>query len=109
MTYKDVIEDLDELLTEEPDESLIDNIKVEILDGKCTSWYEFGQKSREIPYVDGKKHGTAIRYWINGSKKSETPYVDGERHGTEIWYNKDGSKYREIVYENGTKISEKRF
>ena len=37
-----------------------------------------GSKSRETPYLYGKKHGTQISY-RDGSKTSETPYVNGKR------------------------------
>ena len=33
-----------------------------------------------------------VWYHEDGSKSSEIPYVDGKRHGTKIDYNEDGSK-----------------
>jgi len=42
-------------------------------------------------------------------KRSETPYVDGKKHGTWIRYNEDGSKKEETLYESGKEISRKEF
>ena len=49
----------------------------------------------EVPYVNGKQHGTKIWYNEDGSKKRELPYVDGQEHGTAIRYNQDGTVYTE--------------
>ena len=32
------------------------------------------------PYVNDKRHGTAIEYYEDGSKRSETPYVNNKKH-----------------------------
>jgi antitoxin component YwqK of YwqJK toxin-antitoxin module len=56
---------------------------------------------RETHYVDGRKHGTEIKYRDDRSKSIETPYVDGKKHGMEIEYREDGSKSIEIPYVNG--------
>ena len=58
--------------------------------------------------VAGTKNGTEIEYY-DGSKWVEIPYVNGKRHGTEIGYHADGSKRLEIVWENGKGISRKEF
>jgi len=48
----------------------------------------------EIPYVDGKAHGT-VRWWRgDGSRESEWSYVNGKRHGTATWWRADGAVYR---------------
>ncbi len=52
---------------------------------------------------------TEVLYHEDGSKSRETPWVDGKKHGTEIHYHKYGSKKTEIVYENGEVISSKRY
>ena len=38
---------------------------------------------------------------------SEIPFANGKEHGTQIWYYEDGSKKKKIkiVYKNGVKIS----
>ena len=64
-------------------------------------WDEY--KRKEIPYVNGKKHGTAVYYRDDGSKEREYSYENGKRHGTAVWYWEDGSKEREYSYEKGKK------
>ena len=68
-----------------------------------------GSKSFEMPYVDGKQDGTAIMYNEDGSKRWETPYANGKPHGIAIEYNENGSKSAEYVFENGEEISRKKF
>ena len=70
---------------------------------------EDGPKEYETPYVNGKMHGTQIRYREDGSKWVETPYVNGKAHGKQIIYNEDGSKKSETVWENGKAVSGKEF
>ena len=36
-------------------------------------YHEDGSKRSETPYVNDKRHGTAIEYYEDGSKRSETP------------------------------------
>ena len=44
--------------------------------GTAISKYENGQKEWEMPYVDGKEHGTGTGWYENGQKEWEIPYVD---------------------------------
>ena len=69
--------------------------------GTTIRCFRDGSKFEEIPYLDGKKHGTMIDYHANGSKWSETPWVKGKEHGRKIVYHKDGYKWSEIPYRNG--------
>jgi len=84
-----------------------------------------------IPYVNGKKHGTAISYWGDGTFRGEKfynngvnygtskfyhkngtlycvePYVNGELHGIRKFYNDDGTVEKELIYENGKIYNQK--
>ena len=77
--------------------------------GKAIAYYLDGSKKSEYPYVNGKKHGTAIWHNEDGSKRSEISHMDGKKHGKWIGYRKDGSKSSESVWENGKKISSRKF
>ena len=77
--------------------------------GTVIGYRKDGSKSWEIPYVNGKRHGTGIVYNEYGSKWGKIPFLNGKRHGTQIEYNRDGSKVREFVYENGKEISQVEF
>ena len=74
-------------------------------------YHSSGKKTKETSYVEGKRHGLEIWYGVPfySDKQMEIPYVDGKKHGTEIHYHKYGSKKTEIVYENGKEISRKEF
>ena len=60
-----------------------------------------GQKWREIPYVNGQRHGLAIWWHENGQKKLEIPYVNGQAHGLVTWWFSDGSlRYVEKMHQD---------
>ena len=49
-----------------------------MLDGPSTWWRENGQKSYQINYKDGKKHGPFIVYNTKGEEVRRENYKDGE-------------------------------
>ena len=59
-------------------------------DGIWTLLYETGEKLKETPFVDGKKHGTEKKFSIKGAQIEEINYVEGERHG--IYWKKSASE-----------------
>jgi len=59
----------------------------------------------ERPYVNGKRHGTEKHYDYQGQLTAEYPYVDGVRHGKQLDYD-DGKITRCTLYENGTAIGD---
>ena len=50
-----------------------------------------GKKRREIPYVNGQRHGLATLWYLNGQKNLETPYVNGQKRGLDTGWFSDGS------------------
>ena len=48
------------------------------LDGKCTFWFENGQKSYEVNYKDGKLDGKQTFWSENGQIQIENNYKDDE-------------------------------
>ena len=63
-----------------------------------------GTKWIEMPYVNGKRHGTKIWYEDDGRIWSETPYVEGIRQGVAIKYYKDGTRKSEEPWANGIRV-----
>tara|TARA_A100001037_G_scaffold298134_1_gene321340 strand:- start:251 stop:655 length:405 start_codon:yes stop_codon:yes gene_type:complete len=64
-------------------------------------------------YVKGETEpftGMVIECRKDGSKLRETPFVNGKEHGTAIrYFEGGGGKASEIVYEHGKKISQKAY
>ena len=66
-----------------------------------TSTWPNGQKSLEIPYVNGQRHGFATYWNENGQKRYEIPYVNGQQYGLATGWHTNGQKRYEIPYING--------
>ncbi len=67
----------------ELEEEYVDDKK----NGKCTSYYENGQKDEESNIIEDKLNGTWTR-WKNGRKSEECEFLNNERHGkVTFWYN----------------------
>ena len=63
--------------------------------GKLLTWYETGEKRLECTYSNGRRIGTAIRYYPDGSPDRIYNYQKGKLHGKfEIFY-ADHSKFAE--------------
>ena len=54
------------------------------------SWENFGQKSKEVDFLNGKKDGLSTEWYENGQKRMEEYYKDGKYISEKEW-NKDGS------------------
>ncbi|MDP6456596.1 MAG: SUMF1/EgtB/PvdO family nonheme iron enzyme [Candidatus Marinimicrobia bacterium] len=61
--------------------------------GIWTNYFENGEISSEIFYVDGKRNGKTIYYNKNGNKQENGNYKNGEKVGNWTGYNKDGEKF----------------
>ena len=61
--------------------------------GIWTNYFENGEISSEIFYVDGKRNGKTIYYNKNGNKQGNGNYKNGEKVGKWTGYNKDGEKF----------------
>ena len=82
-------------------------VGVALLVGGCSYSPTKGLDLFVVPLVDGKQHGTEIRYYEDGSKKLETPSVNGKKHDTEIEYQEYGWKVSETIWKNGEEVSRK--
>ena len=68
------------------------------LHGLATWWYRTGRRERELPFVEGKRHGVA-RTWHSHDDSHDdeerlsyvVPYVDDRKHGVERWFFSNGS------------------
>lgn len=67
------------------------------------TYYESGKLKSEVPYKDGKIHGT-VKYYDedSGNIKQSAQYVDGVKHGIEIVYRDNRDIFAEINYIYGT-------
>ncbi|MFI5203072.1 MAG: toxin-antitoxin system YwqK family antitoxin [Flavobacteriales bacterium] len=101
--------------------------------GVCRSYYEDGNKEREVHFRDGLIDGMAIAlykydqeknqqiiesrinhkmgvpdgkwefFYESGQRAWENYYVDGQKHGTFIWYAENGKKTKEESWKNNLK------
>jgi uncharacterized protein len=84
---------------------------------KKTTYRPDGSVSREIWYLDGKRHRTDGPAWIgyfpDGSVSYEVWCVNDERHRTDgpawISYSEDGSVRCEVWYLDGKELTEEQF
>jgi len=75
----------------------MDNCKVEWKE----TFYDDGTLKKKVPYVNGKRHGTAEVYRGDGALAEEMPFVEDKAHGTAKFYDVKGALTMEIVYTNG--------
>ena len=67
-------------------DNIMDNLPYIFYD----SWENFGQKSKEVDYLDGILDRLSTEWYENGQKKVESTYKDGEIISEKYW-NEDGS------------------
>ena len=66
------------------------------------TWYDgHHRKIREVPYINGKKHGTMKELYPNGDIMATIPYQNSFRNGLAQTYNPDGSVNKTAMYRNG--------
>ncbi len=66
-----------------------------------TTRYDNGGVKSKTPYVNGKKHGTEIRWYYTAQKSREVMWRDGKKHGSETDWAHDGTKWCEVTWVNG--------
>ena len=73
--------------------------------GTMVEFYESGQKRMAIPFLDGRRQGTAQWWGPNGSLKHSRQYLTGKLNGVWVEYY-PGSKTRrqEQLYDEGIEI-----
>ena len=67
------------------------------------TYHSFANWVSEVPYVDGKKHGTEIDRGSSYGTVITTPWVNGKRHGTKVERDGDGNVVERVEYVNGVK------
>ena len=74
-----------------------------VLDKLSTEWYENGLVKSKRSWKDGEKQGLYTSWYDNGQKKEEGTYKDGEKDGLSTsWYD-NGQKKEERTYKDGEK------
>ena len=73
--------------------------------GTMVEFYESGQKRMAIPFLDGRRQGTAQWWSPNGNLKHTRQYLEGKLNGVWVEYY-PGSKTRrqEQLYDEGIEI-----
>jgi len=81
------------------------NIRNGVKDG-MEVWYDIKARViRNIPYVNGRIHGTLKEFYPNGDVLATIPYQSGIKNGEAFSYNKDGSIHRKVLFRNGRMIN----
>ncbi len=68
--------------------------------------YRYDETSKLLSftaYKNGRKHGTAKKFFESGKAEYIINYEDGFKNGITYWYYKTGKLYRETNYKNGFK------
>ncbi len=69
-------------------------------------WYDGrGRIIREVPYVNGRIHGTKKDFYPNGDVLGAIPYKYGMKDGIAYSYNRDGSVHRKVKFQNDRMIN----
>ena len=67
-----------------------------------TTVFEHGEKWADVPYVNGRKHGTEYRYRDGQTIAQEVPWVHGQKHG--VCYAYIGNTTQEEWFFRGRKV-----
>tara|TARA_Y100000996_G_C22323685_1_gene561469 strand:+ start:56 stop:667 length:612 start_codon:yes stop_codon:yes gene_type:complete len=68
------------------------------------SWENFGQKSKEVDFLNGKKDGLSTEWYENGQKDEEGIFKDDEKNGLWTSWYKNGQKMVEVKFKDGVEI-----
>ena len=81
------------------------NIRDGVKDG-MEIWYDTkGRVIRNVPYINGRIHGTLKEFYPNGDTLATMSYQNGMKNGQAFSYNKDGSVHRKVIFQNGRMIN----
>ena len=73
--------------------------------GTMVEFYESGQKKMAIPFLDGRRQGTAQWWSPNGSLWHTRQYLEGELNGVWVeYYAGSIIRRQEQLYDEGTEI-----
>ena len=73
--------------------------------GLETTWYESGEKKREINWKDGDPDGPWTEWYENGQMEREGSFKDGKEDGLSIAWHENGQKQREMNFKVGRLMS----
>lgn len=79
------------------------------LNGVYTWYYENGEKSRQLNYLNGVKSGKETTWFQGGVLAGETPWKDDKENGRAVKYYENGQKKWEIIYQNGAEQQTARY
>lgn len=72
-----------------------------IFEGNCYAFADDGILEASIPYIKGKREGTALYYHKNGAIWKHIPLHNDKIEGVSISYYDDGSLFEKFMYING--------
>ena len=84
-------------------DNILDNLPYLFYD----SWENYGQKRKEVDFLDGTLDGLWTQWYENGNKSSEVTYKNGKEDGLYLSWYENGQKELEITYKDGIEISRK--
>jgi antitoxin component YwqK of YwqJK toxin-antitoxin module len=65
--------------------------------GDMSTWTD-GVLAETVPYVEGRRQGTALAWRPEGTTASSLPYVADRLEGTALWFSAAGRKTRSAAY-----------
>lgn len=68
--------------------------------GEMSSWND-GVLAETVPFVEGRRQGTALAWHPDGTTASSLPYVADRLEGTALWFSAGGRKMRSAAYAAG--------
>lgn len=77
---------------------------IAIRDGLFVSYYENGNISKQINYIEGVPEGKNIVFFENGNKYTEWNHTKGRINGKRFVWHKNGNKRLEEEYIEGVKV-----
>lgn len=69
--------------------------------GTQIKWFEDGDISAVSEYHHGKLEGTSSTWWRNGNLRTVSAFSDGVAHGTQRQYYESGALFKEINLDRG--------
>lgn len=69
--------------------------------GDALKWYTSGQLRMRCTYVNGRRHGEKRRWYITEQPLSRCDYVEGLVHGECLFWYTSGQLYKQYGYSNG--------
>ena len=81
-------------------DNIMDNLPYIFYD----SWENFGQKSKEVDFLNGKKDGLSTEWYENGNIEVQRTFNNGELDGLNTQWYENGQKKVEGTFKDGKKV-----